>query len=176
MIKTPEFLQGGGEMGRRMRVFNWEAHRLGPPEEWPGSLKTLIRIMLTSRFAMWVGWGPDLIFFCNDAYLPTVGVKEGWVLGTPASEVWAEIWPDLSSRIEAVMKHGESTWDESLLLFLERSGFSEETYHTFSYSPAPNDDGSVGGLLCVVTEETERVIGERRLGRCVPSLPSFPPL
>jgi PAS domain S-box-containing protein len=163
MSSAPEFLQGGGEMGRRMREFDWAAHPLGPPENWPRSLKTVIRIMLTSRFAMWLGWGPELSFFCNDAYLPTVGVKEGWILGAPASAVWAEIWPDLSPRIEAVMERGESTWDESLLLFLERSGFAEETYHTFSYSPAPNDDGSVGGLLCVVTEETERVIGQRRL-------------
>ena len=163
MSNAPEFLQGGGEMGRRMRAFDWEQHPLGPPDQWPRSLKTVIQIMLTSRYAMWMGWGPELYFFCNDAYLPTTGVKEGWVLGAPARDVWAEIWTDLSPRIQAVMERGESTWDESLLLFLERSGFAEETYHTFSYSPAPADDGSVGGLLCVVTEETDRVLSERRL-------------
>jgi PAS domain S-box-containing protein len=163
MSNAPSFLQGGGEMGRRMREYDWETHPLGLPDQWPRSLKTVVRIMLTSRYAMWMGWGPELYFFCNDAYLPTTGVKEAWVLGAPAGQVWAEVWPDISTRIEAVMERGESTWDESLLLFLERSGFAEETYHTFSYSPAPNDDGSVGGLLCVVTEETERVLGERRL-------------
>jgi PAS domain S-box-containing protein len=150
-------------MGRRIREFNWASHPLGPPARWPHSLKTLIRILLTSRYAMWMGWGTDLTFFCNDAYLPTVGVKEGWVLGAPARQVWEEIWSDLRPRIEAVMQRGESTWDESLLLFLERSGFAEETYHTFSYSPAPNDDGSTGGLLCVVTEETDRILSQRRL-------------
>jgi signal transduction histidine kinase/DNA-binding response OmpR family regulator len=164
MNNPPAFLQGGGEMGRRMRAFDWDSHPLGPAEDWPRSLKTVVQIMLTSRYAMWMGWGPDLIFFCNDAYLPTVGVKEGWVLGAPAREVWVEIWPDISPRIESVMRRGEATWDESLPLLLERSGFAEETYHTFSYSPVPNDDGSIGGMLCVVTEETERVIGERRLG------------
>jgi signal transduction histidine kinase len=61
------------------------------------------------------------------------------------------------------MQTGNATWDEGLLLFLERSGFPEETYHTFSYSPVPDDYGAVGGMLCVVTEDTERVIGERRL-------------
>ncbi len=61
------------------------------------------------------------------------------------------------------MRTGEATWDEGLLLFLERSGYPEETYHTFSYSPLPDDDGAIGGMLCVVTEDTERVIGERRL-------------
>ena len=77
--------------------------------------------------------------------------------------MWAEIWPDIGPRIETVLRTGEATWDEALLLFLERSGAPEETYHTFSYSPLADDEGAIVGMLCVVTEDTERVIGERRL-------------
>jgi signal transduction histidine kinase len=77
--------------------------------------------------------------------------------------VWAEIWPDIGPRIDLVLQRGEATWDEALLLFLQRSGYPEETYHTFSYSPLADDSGAIGGMLCVVTEETERIIGERRL-------------
>jgi signal transduction histidine kinase len=99
----------------------------------------------------------------NDAYgQMTLGVKHPWALGRPASEVWAEIWGELAPRIEVALS-GEATWDEGLLLFLERSGFREETYHTFSYSPLFDDDGRVAGLFCVVTEETDRIVGERRL-------------
>src|SRR5262249_54085035 len=58
---------------------------------------------------------------------------------------------------------GESTWDEGLMLFLERSGFTEETYHTFSYSPVYDDDNRIAGMLCVVTEVTERVQSGRGL-------------
>ena len=120
--------------------------------------------MLTSRYAMWLGWGKDLTFFYNDEYAAqTLGAKHPWALGRPATEVWAEIWGAIGSRIDRVLATGEATWDEGLLLFLERNGFPEETYHTFSYSPAPNDDGSVGGLFCVVIEQTDQVIGERRL-------------
>jgi signal transduction histidine kinase len=120
--------------------------------------------MLTSRYAMWMGWGPELGFFYNDAYARmTLGAKHPWALGRPASEVWAEIWGDIGPRIEHVLATGEATWDEGLLLFLERSGFPEETYHTFSYSPLHDDDGRVAGMFCVVTEETTRIIGERRL-------------
>jgi signal transduction histidine kinase len=104
-----------------------------------------------------------MTFFCNDAYLPTVGIKHDWVLGARADKVWEEIWPDIGPRIDQVRTRGEATWDEALLLFLERSGFPEETYHTFSYSPVYDDDSRVAGMLCVVTEVTERVIGERRL-------------
>ena len=119
--------------------------------------------MLTSRFAMWMAWGPELTFFCNDAYLPTVGIKRDWVIGSRSDQVWAEIWPDIGPRIRHVLSAGEATWDEALLLYLERSGFAEETYHTFSYSPLADDDGDIAGMLCVVAEVTERVIGERQL-------------
>ncbi len=159
----PEFLSGGGEMGARMRAHDWSATPLGAPETWPQSLRTVVRILLTSRYQMWMGWGEELSFFYNDAYRPTLGVKHAWALGASAREVWKEIWPDIGPRIEHVLKTGEATWDEGLLLFLERSGYSEETYHTFSYSPLSDDRGSIVGMLCVVTEETERIIGERRL-------------
>ena len=146
-----------------MRAHDWHATPLGGAENWPQSLKTIVRVLLDSRYAMWMAWGPDLTFFCNDAYLPTVGLKRDWVLGARSDEVWKEIWPDIGPRIQHVLASGEATWDEGLLLFLQRSGFSEETYHTFSYSPVYDDQSRIAGMLCVVTEVTERVIGERRL-------------
>jgi PAS domain S-box-containing protein len=146
-----------------MRAVDWSGTALGPPQQWPRSLKTIVRMMLDSRYAMWMLWGPDLTFFCNDAYLPTVGIRRDWVMGARSDKVWAEIWPDISPRIQQVLTRGESTWDEGLLLFLERSGFPEETYHTFSYSPVYDDESHIAGMLCVVTEVTERVLGERGL-------------
>ncbi|WP_245442871.1 ATP-binding response regulator [Methylobacterium terrae] len=160
---------GGGEMGARLRAHDWAATALGPVEGWPQSLTAAVRIMLGSRFAMWMAWGPELTFFCNDAYKPTLGVKEAWALGARSDVVWAEIWPDIGPRIAQVLGTGQATWDEALLLFLERRGFTEESYHTFSYSPLADDSGTVTGMLCVVSEETERVIGERRL-RCLRDL------
>jgi len=157
------FLAGGGEMGARMRAHDWRSTALGPPAGWPQSLKTIVRVMLDSRYAMWMAWGPELTFFCNDAYLPTVGLKRDWVLGARSDEVWKEVWADVKARVDQVLSQGQATWDEGLLLFLERSGFAEETYHTFSYSPVYDDAIRVAGMLCVVTEVTDRVIGERRL-------------
>jgi signal transduction histidine kinase len=158
-----QFLNGGGEMGERMRAFDWASTGLGTPEHWPQSLKTIVRVMLDSRFAMWMAWGPQGTFFCNDAYLPTVGIKRSWVLGARADRVWAEIWHDIGPRIGHVLSTATATWDEGLQLFLERSGYPEETFHTFSYSPVYDDASRVAGMLCVVVEDTERVIGERRL-------------
>ncbi len=92
--------------------------------------------MLTSRFTMWMAWGPELTMMYNDAYArTTLGKKHPWALGKPASKVWPEIWADIGPRIDRVLETGEASWDETLPLIVERSGYPEETYHTFSYIP-----------------------------------------
>ncbi|MFZ0378538.1 MAG: hypothetical protein WCD11_16305 [Solirubrobacteraceae bacterium] len=157
-------LEAEGEVGRDLLAVEWERTPVGPPEAWSNSLRTVVRVMLASRFSMWMAWGPELTFFCNAAYRrDTLGKKYPWALGRPAHEVWAEIWPDIGPRIDMVLQTGTATWDECLLLFLERSGYMEETYHTFSYSPLPDERGAIAGMLCVVTKDTGRVIGERRM-------------
>ncbi|WP_427151998.1 SpoIIE family protein phosphatase [Streptomyces sp. TRM70308] len=161
---VPGVFAAGGEVGLDLARVDWTATPLGPPDDWPQSLRTAVSILLSSRFPMWMAWGPELTFFCNASYRrDTLGRKYPWALGRPASEVWAEIWDDIGPRIRTVLTTGRATWDEALLLFLERSGYPEETYHTFSYSPLRDDAGSVVGMLCVVSEDTVRVIGERRM-------------
>jgi PAS domain S-box-containing protein len=158
-----DFLAGGGEMGERMRALDWENTPLGPPAQWPRSLKTAVRIMLTSRQAMWIGWGPELVYLYNDPYKSIIGGKHPDALGKPTSYVWREIWSDISPRIQTVMRNNVGTYDEALLLVMERTGYPEETYYTFSYSPIPDDDGGVGGLICANTDDTQRVLRERQL-------------
>jgi PAS domain S-box-containing protein len=162
MSVTSPFV-GATEMAARMREFDWRRTPLGPVEDWPLALQTTVRVLLTSRFAMWMSWGPELTFLYNDAYALILGVKHPWALGRPSHEVWSEIWPDIGPRIHGVLRSGEASWDEALLLFLERSGEPEETYHTFSYSPLADDESVIRGHLCVVSEDTSQVIGERRL-------------
>jgi two-component sensor histidine kinase len=159
---VPDFLQGGGEMGAAMRAFDWSATPLGDPHTWPQTLRTCLRILLASRQPMWVWWGPSLINFYNDAYLPIIGAKHPGALGQPAKEVWVEIWDQIESRVTAAMA-GESTYSEAELLVMQRSGYPEETYYTFSFSPVPEDDGHIGGIVCANTDDTDRVVGARRL-------------
>jgi signal transduction histidine kinase len=164
MVSHVDFFPGHGELSTLIRSKDWTYSPLGAIDTWSPSLRTVLRLMLSSRYAMWMGWGPELTFFYNDAYAQTLGAKHPWALGQPASAVWAEIWHLLDPRIAHVLKTGEATWDEGLQLFLERNGYPEETYHTFSYSPAPGDSSNeIGGLFCVVIEETQRVIADRRL-------------
>jgi signal transduction histidine kinase/DNA-binding response OmpR family regulator len=157
------FLAGGGEMGALIRAHDWRATPLGPPQGWPQSLKTAVRIMLTSRQPIWIGWGQELTNLYNDPYMSIIGGKHPWALGRPASEVWSEIWSHIGPMLATAMGGVEGTYVEEQLLIMERNGYPEETYYTFSYSPIPRDDGAPGGIICANTDDTQRVIGERQL-------------
>src|SRR5579872_3472029 len=130
-----ECLQGGGEMGAIMRSLDWSQTPLGPVGQWPQSLRTSVNTCLNSRFAILIWWGPDLVMLYNDAYRQIIGAKHPAALGHPGRECWPEIWHIIGPMLEGVMQRGEATWSDDLLLMLERSGYPEECYFTFSYSP-----------------------------------------
>ncbi|HTZ77060.1 MAG TPA: PAS domain-containing protein, partial [Stellaceae bacterium] len=161
--RMPDLFVGGGEMGALMRAKDWSKTPLGPPQRWPQSLKTCVRIVLTSRQPMFVWWGDELINLYNDAYRAIVGGKHPEALGQPASMVWREIWDQAGPRAQNAMQRNEGTYDEALLLIMERNGYREETYYTFSYSPVPDDERGIGGIICANTDDTQRIIGERQL-------------
>ncbi|OQP56933.1 hypothetical protein A3860_10175 [Niastella vici] len=162
ITKQLDFLSGGGEMGERIRNFDWTTTPLGDPETWDQSLKTCVRIILTSAQPMFVWWGPSYINIYNDSYAQIMGKKHPAGLGARASTVWAEIWDSLIPKIRSV-EQNEGTYDESFFFIMERKGYQEEVYVSFSYSPAPGDDGTVKGIFGICSESTERVINERRL-------------
>jgi len=154
---------GDSEMAALMRSRDWSQTSLGAVETWSQSLKTAVRIMLTCRQAMFVWWGNNLINLYNDAYRAILGGKHPEALGQRAAVVWQEIWDQVGPRAETALFQNQGTYDEALLLIMERNGYPEETYYTFSYSPVPNDDGGIGGIICANTEDTSRIIGERQL-------------
>src|SRR5215475_12252673 len=154
---------GNSDMARRMRQFDWGATSIGPSSTWPQSLRIAVRIMLTSRQPIWIGWGKDLLYFYNDPYKSIIGGKDAWALGQPASEVWREIWDDIGPMLAQAIEGDEGTYVEEQLLIMERHGYAEETYYTFSYSPIPDADGNAAGIICANTDDTQRVIGERQL-------------
>ena len=146
-----------------MRRFDWEHTSIGSPDRWPESLKTAIRIILTSRQPFWLGWGEELIYFYNDPYKSIIGGKHPAALGQPTSVVWREIWDDIGPLLASALGGKEGTYVEEQRLIMERNGYPEETYYTYSYSPIFSDDGAVGGIICANTDDTQRVIGERQL-------------
>lgn len=163
VLEKEKVLSSGGEVGALMRAMDWAKTPLGPVSAWPQSLRTAVSICLHSRFELFVWWGPEFVMLYNDAYRQTLQSKHPWSLGKPGRIVWAEIWDVIGPMLENVLRTGEATWSDDLLLFLERHGYPEETYHTFSYSPILDESGKVAGVFTAVTQTTEKVIGERRL-------------
>src|SRR6476659_2486442 len=161
---TLTFLAGGGEMGGRMREMDWSRTALGPPHLWPQSLRSTVSMLLPSKAQIVLFWGPEFNVLYNDAYRPVFGAKHPDVLGLPGRNAWSEIWDtQLHDLLAGVVRTGEAFWAKDLLFHLERYGFEEETYFDVSYDPVRVESGSVGGVFCIVTETTERVIGERRM-------------
>lgn len=160
------FLAGGGEMGALMRDRDWTRSPIGPPEKWPQSLKTAVRLLLTAGHPMFIWWGPRLVQFYNDAYRRSIGPeRHPHALGQEGRACWEEIWPIIGPQIEQVMSGRGSTWSENALVPITRNGQREDVYWTYGYSPIddPLAPTGVGGVLVICTETTATVMAKRRL-------------
>ncbi len=159
-----EKLSAGTEMGDAVLAKDWAATPIGTPSVWPPGLRSAVGLCLSSRFPMMVLWGQDLIGIYNDGLRPVLGtVKHPDGLGAPAKEVWSEIWDEIGPLFSGVLETGKATWAENQRLVLERNGFPEECYFTYSYSPLFDDDGAVEGIFVTAVETTETVVAQRRL-------------
>ncbi|HEY2248738.1 MAG TPA: PAS domain-containing protein [Bradyrhizobium sp.] len=157
-----QFMAGGGKVGALMRAHDWSASPLGHPSAWPQSLRSVVGLLLESRFPMFVAWGKDLGFLYNDAYVEILGEKHPRSLGARFHDIWSEIWTDISPLVDAAMA-GEAVYREDLPLVMNRRGFDEQTWFTFSYSPVRDEQGKVAGMFCAVAETTQKVLAEQAL-------------
>jgi len=155
-------MSAGGEAGEIMRTRDWSNSSLGHPGTWPQSLRSVVGLLLNSKFPMFVAWGPELTFLYNDAYAEILGAKHPAAMGGKFREIWAEIWPTIEPLIAAAL-NGEATYHEDLPLMMNRHGFDEDTWFTFSYSPVRDEAGEIAGMFCAVSETTARVRLEKRL-------------
>ena len=161
-IASPEdWLVGGGEMGKAIRAMDWAKTPLGPIDSWPQSLRTTISLCLASNFPISLAWGPKHVQIYNDGYWPICGGKHPHSMGQDFSECWASAWPAIGEAFGRALA-GETSFLENQRMFLDRNGYLEETFFTFSFSPIRDESGRVGGLFHPVTETTSRMLSERR--------------
>ena len=156
-----EWLVGGGEMGRLIRSLDWSRTPLGAIEEWPQSLRTTVSLCVASNFPISLVWGPHCVQIYNDGYWPICGGKHPASLGQDFRECWASAWPAIGEAFERALR-GETSYLENVRMFLDRNGYLEETFFTFSFSPIHDETGGVGGLFHPVTETTAKMLAERR--------------
>ena len=155
-------LTGGGEMGDRIRAFDWSNTLLGSLENFPQSLRSILRLMLSSKASMAIFWGTDLIQFYNNAYTPLIGAKHPMLLGQPAHEGWRENWAVLKPLLDRVMQTGEGVCVEDQVSRIDRHGYIEEVYFDGFYDPIYDEGGKVGGVFFIARETAKQRVGDRR--------------
>ena len=149
-------------MGWLMQSLDWSTTPIGVVETWPQSLRTSLSICLASRLPILIWWGTDLVMLYNDAYRQILGTKHPKAIGQPGQECWAD-WHSVGPILNRVLSTGEATWLENQLLLIERDGYLEERYFTFSHSPITDETGRIGGVFTAVTETTAPFPNDMRL-------------
>jgi len=161
-LKVEPLFPGDTKMACLMRETNWSTSPIGATEQWPVALRSAVGLLLESRFPMFLAWGNELTFFYNDSYAAILGSKHPDALGRPFEQIWREIWPEIAPLIDRALS-GTAIWQENLPLRMNRHGHDEDTFFTFSYSPARDDEGRVAGVFCACNETTRQISAETEL-------------
>jgi PAS domain S-box-containing protein len=155
------WLSGGGDMAALIRTIDWSQTPLGPLHDWPQSLRTSVSLCLSSTFPILVAWGPEYIQIYNEAYRPICGGKHPASMGEPFKVCWATALPVVGDKFDRAQQ-GEGTYIKDQRMFLDRYGYLEEAFMTFSFSPIRDESGEVGGIFHPITETTALVLNARR--------------
>jgi PAS domain S-box-containing protein len=161
MNQRDAFLVNGGDAGARTLTQDWSGHPLGPMSGWPAPLRMSLGMVLGSSFPTFLAWGEELFVFHNDAYGPMLGAKASCGIGVPLSQLWPEVWETMAPLARRVLD-GEALFFENFQLTIERNGYPEQAWFTFSYSPLRDEAGTICGLLCTVIEVTDKVLALAR--------------
>lgn len=162
VMNEPHIDTGKADLRSLIEGHDWSSSAIGDRATWPRCLETVLDLMLSSKFAMCLGWGPELTLLYNDAYVPFLGARHPTALGQPLREVWAEVWTDIEPSVMSALA-GIPIDHQDLPLTMTRYGYPEETWWTFAYSPLRDEDGRVAGFLDIAIETTGKVVHEREL-------------
>ncbi|WP_212823869.1 PP2C family protein-serine/threonine phosphatase [Polymorphospora rubra] len=158
-----ELFERAGALRAAYQRVDWASTPLGPVESWTPTLRATVDLALQTRFPVTLFWGPELVLVYNEAYVPMIGDKHPAALGTPASAVFSEIWDSIGPMLTGVLSGERATWSEDLELFMDRHGFAEQCFFTFSYSAVRSPEGQVEGVIDIAAETTGQVVSRRRL-------------
>jgi PAS domain S-box-containing protein len=158
---TEQFLSGGGEMGKLIRSMDWSQTPLGPIESWPQSLRTSVSLCLSSTFPILIAWGPETIQIYNDSYRPICGEMHPRSMGMNFRICWESALEVVGDKFTRGQQ-GEGTYIHDQQMFLERYGYLEEAFMTFSFAPIRDESGGVGGIFHPITETTDKMLSARR--------------
>jgi PAS domain S-box-containing protein len=162
LTRYPGFPAGDSEACRTIKEIDWSSTSLGPIDRWPAALKINLNLILNSPESMYLIWGPELLFFHNDAYAPVLGPRLAQAMGARMQELWSDVWDQVLPNIEDALR-GIPYECEDLPLTMARYGEIERTWWSFSFSPMIDENNAVVGMFCVTNETTRQVLDQRAL-------------
>ncbi|MFE9957575.1 PP2C family protein-serine/threonine phosphatase [Micromonospora sp. NPDC005299] len=158
-----ELFEPAGTLRTAYRGVDWASTPLGAVCDWSPTLRAAVDLTLHSRFPVTLFWGPEFVMVYNQAYVELIGQKHPAALGAPAAQVFAEIWDVIGPMLRSVRSTGRATWTRDMRLLMDRRGYPEECFFTFSYSAVRDPDGQAEGVIDIATETTTQVLSQRRL-------------
>jgi PAS domain S-box-containing protein len=153
-------LASGGACGRLIATRDWSQTEIGPVDSWPDGLWTTVTTVLRSPVPMVILWGEDGVMLYNDAYSLFAAGRHPELLGMPVREGWPEV-ADFNDNVMRTCLAGDTLSYKDWVLALDRSGTPEPVWMDLNYSPVLDATGRPAGVLCILTETTERVKAER---------------
>ncbi|MEI6202899.1 MAG: PAS domain-containing protein, partial [Enhydrobacter sp.] len=139
-------------MAQRISAFDW-SKSLGPPADWPQSLKTAVGILVHSPVPIVLLWGEDGYMLYNDAYSVFAGGRHPQLLGSKVREGWPEV-ADFNDNVMKVGLAGGTLAYKDQELTLHRSGRPEQVWMNLDYSPLLDEHGTPVGVIAIVAETT----------------------
>ncbi len=162
MISPNGFPAGDSKAAETIRSKDWNRTSLGPIERWPASLKNTLNLILNSPESMYLLWGPDLIFFHNDAYTPILGPRQNEAIGARVTDLWADVWDQVAPLVIDALA-GKACHHQNMPLRMARYGETEQTWWSFSFSPVIDEHGATVGMFCITNETTQHVLNQQAL-------------
>lgn len=130
------------------------------------SLRTAVSLMLGSRQPVYIAWGDQLTTLYNDAYIPIMGIKHPDALGHSYRDVWPEIWERSRRSIAATLRGQAQYFIDEAVPLTGRPG-RPMSWFTVSWTPLRDDHGAIGGIYCVASETTDRIMAHQAMERRV---------
>ncbi|RMN78356.1 PAS protein [Pseudomonas cannabina] len=162
VISPNGFPAGDSKAAETIRSKDWNRTSLGPIERWPASLKNTLNLILNSPESMYLLWGPDLIFFHNDAYTPILGPRQNEAIGARVTDLWADVWDQVAPLVIDALA-GKACHHQNMPLRMARYGETEQTWWSFSFSPVIDEHGATVGMFCITNETTQHVLNQQAL-------------
>ncbi|RMR83977.1 Two-component hybrid sensor histidine kinase/response regulator [Pseudomonas coronafaciens pv. striafaciens] len=156
------FPTANGKAAGIIRSRDWSQTLLGPIEHWPVSLKNTLNLILNSPESMYLLWGPELVFFHNDAYTPILGPRKDHAIGALIPDLWADVWDQVAPLVIDAFA-GKPCRYTDMPLSMARYGEIEQTWWSFSFSPVIDEHGVVVGMFCITNETTAHVLNQQAL-------------